>query len=76
MTLTHENLIAAGFTHAFYEAEWEDVGNAETGPIVAGNPAFHEYLHEADMRKVILAEDGTVEYDGDADPYDFPPDWA
>jgi len=69
----HDNLVYLGFTHTQYEADWEDVGNGESGPCIWGGPAFDEYLRESDMSRVIVLEDGKVDYSGDADPYDFGP---
>jgi len=34
----HAHLIAAGYTFAFREADFEDVGSDETGPILHGGP--------------------------------------
>ena len=31
-------LKAAGYEHAFYPEEWEDVGGPESGPKIVGNP--------------------------------------
>lgn len=67
----HDNLLTLGFTHAQYEADWHDDGDAESGPHLAGGPGWDEYLRESDMTKVCVDEDGSVGFFGDADPYDF-----
>jgi hypothetical protein len=69
----HDNLVYCGFTHTQYEESWRDEGNTESGPFITGGPAFDEYLRESDMSRVIVLEDGAVEYWGDAEQWDFDP---
>ena len=44
----HAHLIELGYTFAFREADFEDVGNGETGPILKGGPAYNEYASDED----------------------------
>lgn len=67
----HTSLLALGFTHKHYEADWYDDGNAENGPHLSGGPGFDEYLRKFDKMKVCVDEDGSIGFIGDADPYDF-----
>jgi hypothetical protein len=67
----HANLLPLGFTFHHFDEDWWDDGDAESGPSLAGGPAFQEYLRESDMTKVVIVESGEVDFVGDADPYDF-----
>lgn len=55
-------LIAAGYTHEFVAAHWEDVGGPESGPKLAGNPDADIYTLEVSPTKlhVIVVCDGEV----------------
>lgn len=39
----HYHLIEMGFDHQYIDAEWEDTGGPESGPIISGHPGFHLY---------------------------------
>lgn len=52
----HAWLIANGYTHKRMDAEWEDTGDAESGPRLDGHPAFDEYTSDTDY--VIIDERG------------------
>jgi len=52
----HANLIALGYEHKHYEADYEDVGDAESGPMLSGHPGFDEYYSDIDL--IIIGHDG------------------
>jgi len=39
----HEHLLSLGYTYQQVEADWEDVGTGETGPMVYGHHGYDEY---------------------------------
>ncbi len=47
--LVHEFLLKHGYVHQHIEADWEDVGGPETGPIISGHGAFDEYTSNEDF---------------------------
>ena len=54
-----EFLVGLGYVRTRQEAEWEDVGNAETGPMVEGSPAYDEYCGADEY--VFASESGLVD---------------
>ena len=54
----HDNLVAMGYVPTLYECTFEDVGDAENGPELTGDPAFDEYKGPAEY--VIVDESGHV----------------
>lgn len=57
----HEHLIELGFVHSHVPAEWEDVGNGETGPMIRGHDGFDEYTNDQDNEVIYILPDGRVE---------------
>jgi hypothetical protein len=49
----HDQLVASGWTHTHHEADFEDIGTAESGPCLTGGPAYDEYRRGT---KVIYAD--------------------
>jgi hypothetical protein len=49
MTHAHEYLLAMGYKHEHVEADWEDIGGMENGPIIVGNDAFDMYESDEDL---------------------------
>ena len=60
-------LTALGFTLTQHEATWEDVGDAENGPKLAGGPAYDEWSNGITSVYVV---DGMVE-----EVEACPPEW-
>ena len=54
----HDFFVAAGYVVTHYKADFEDVGDAESGPKLSGGPAFDEYA--ADDHCVIVTEGGAT----------------
>lgn len=48
----HACLVELGFVHTAHEADIEDVGDAESGPMLSGHPGWDEYVTE-DYRVII-----------------------
>jgi len=42
----HDHMIALGARHTHYDADWEDTGDTESGPMLRGGPAYDEYEFE------------------------------
>lgn len=55
----HEHLLAHGYEHQRVEADWEDHGDGETGPMVSGGPAYDLYLGSDEM--VFATEEGVLD---------------
>ncbi len=55
----HIHLLAHGYEHERVEASWEDHGDAETGPMVSGGPAYDMYLGPDEV--VFATEDGLLD---------------
>ena len=54
----HDHLLALGFAWTPHEAEVQDHGNGETGPMVHWCPPWDEYV--ADDWRVIIDQNGHV----------------
>ena len=54
----HDFFVGAGYVVTHYESDFEDVGDAESGPKLSGGPAFDEYA--ADDHYVIVTEGGAT----------------
>jgi len=54
----HDHMIALGARHTHYDADWEDTGDAESGPMLRGGPAYDEY--EFDEFRVYIDHEGHV----------------
>jgi len=54
----HEHLLAQGYEHHQYPADWEDVGNGESGPMLSGGPAWDYYGNGKDF--LAVSEKGEV----------------
>jgi hypothetical protein len=52
----HAHLVGLGFTHTHYDADWEDTGDGETGPMLEGHPGFDEYEDATD--RIIIDHHG------------------
>lgn len=39
----HDELIAQSYAYTRIPADWEDVGNGETGPMIDGHPDYDQY---------------------------------
>ncbi len=55
----HVHLLAHGYTHERVPADWEDHGDAETGPMVTGGPAYDMYIGADEM--VFSGETGVLD---------------
>jgi hypothetical protein len=54
----HEQLLALGFERVWHDAEWEDTGDAESGPALDGHPAWDEYTSASEI--ICIDEAGRV----------------
>jgi hypothetical protein len=64
-------LNALGYVCTQHPASWEDVGDAESGPQIAGGPAFDEWT--LDDSFIIVVDGEVVEYGTQMPcPPDFP----
>lgn len=52
----HEHLLSLGYVHQRIEADVEDTGDGETGPMITGHCGFDEYTSHED--RVYYGEDG------------------
>lgn len=54
-------LTAAGYTHQFWPAHWEDIGGPESGPKLYGWPASHVWTLQLETSEhCIVVQDGVV----------------
>lgn len=59
-------LQACGYTHEFYPASWEDIGDCENGPKLSGHPDTHVWtLPGKTSSHEIVVVDGVVAEEGD-----------
>ena len=60
----HDFLVNNGYTHEFYEAEWDDVGGPESGPKIVGHPAIDVYSPvDRSQCQIAISDDGNAELD-------------
>jgi hypothetical protein len=57
----HEHLLSLGYTHIRVDADWEDSGNAETGPIFHGHNGYDEYTGPDEV--VFVSAEGELDWD-------------
>jgi hypothetical protein len=62
----HANMVAEGFMYVQHEADFEDDGDAESGPHLVGGPAWDEYV-DKDMR-FIFSNNGVLVHQENYDP--------
>lgn len=62
----HDFMRSIGAKHTFFEASWEDVGDAENGPELSGHGAYDAYV--LDGIEYAVSEDGTVDRAPEAPP--------
>ena len=62
----HDALLAKGYTYTHHEADWYDDGDCESGPHLAGGPAYDEYHNETE--RVVFDETGTLAWREKIDP--------
>lgn len=56
--MAHGYLLEMGYTHTHVEAEWEDIGGPENGPIIVGHGEFDMYESDDD---IVFITDGKVQ---------------
>jgi hypothetical protein len=61
----HEHLLAQGYEHRRIDADWEDVGTADSGPLLHGHNAYDEYAGKDEL--VFSTEEGEL----DREPRDY-----
>ncbi len=61
-------MMHADATYARIEASWEDVGDAENGPKLEGNPAFD--LYTLDDVEYVMDEQGRADRQPASPPFD------
>lgn len=66
----HGHLLDLGYCHVRHEADWYDDGDAESGPSLAGGPAWDEYSNGDEY--LAVEENGTVH--GPIPDYPEPPE--
>lgn len=54
----HEFLIENGYSYKHEEESWEDVGDAENGPRLRGNPECDTYWDEKECEFVMIMANG------------------
>ena len=54
----HHHLLELGYVHTHNEADWEDDGDAESGPHLSGGPAYDEYYVPG--HSIYVEENGTI----------------
>ncbi len=54
------HLIELGYSYTYHEADFYDDGDAESGPHLAGGPAYHEFQSEDDY--IIFDDKGHFEF--------------
>jgi hypothetical protein len=64
----HDYLLTLGATHEHVAEDWEDDGDAESGPHLTGHPAFD--LYTLDDVEYVVTADGTVERQPASPPFD------
>lgn len=57
----HHHLLELGFEHRTIPADWEDTGNAESGPCLSGHESYEQY--ELGDMTVYIGNDGETGFD-------------
>jgi len=56
----HAYMMKRGFTYVWFEADWWDCGDPESGPSLDGHPDYGVYSRGQDT--YYISEDGAIEY--------------
>ena len=55
----HEHALSLGYQHHHFDADWEETGTGETGPMPSGSPGYDEYLGPDEV--VYIGENGEAD---------------
>jgi len=55
----HEHLLALGYEHKRIDADWEDTGTADSGPLLHGHNGYDEYAGPDEL--VVATADGELD---------------
>ena len=56
----HEYLLSLGYSHTYHEADFEDTGNGESGPMVTGWSGYDEYTGPDEY--IFISDQGNTDY--------------
>ena len=57
----HEYLISCGYEYDRIDADWEDIGTGETGPMLRGHNGYDEYVGDTEF--VFITAEGEADFE-------------